>query len=219
MLSSATSGSQGLDRPGCTRGDKDMPAPTKQTVLRAINAYNANDPLFARYRGKPKTHYVGHGERLYPLKKIWAAAHTPPLLNAGDFHTHEARSRMRELGFQTVDVNDDDLDAQFAEGERTTREVTVFMRHPGLAKAAKEKYNNTCQACGLEPSFYGNLGARFVECHHINELAKQGGGAVLNDIEAVTVLCANCHRMIHTKSPCLTIKELRQHIRKSKDSN
>jgi hypothetical protein len=186
-------------------------APTRQTVIRAINAYNANDQLFDRF-GEARTHYVDHKEQLYPLKKIWAAAHTPPLPTAGGLHTNEARSGLDKLNFDAVDLKEDeDLDVQVAEGGRSRREMNVFARSAKLAKAVKEKHKYTCQACGFDPSFYGNLGARFIECHHKNELAKQGGVAKLTDPDDVTVLCVNCHHMIHTKSPCRTIEELRQH--------
>ena len=55
---------------------------------------------------------------------------------------------------------------------------------------------------------YGERGDGFIECHHtipVRDL-RPGSRTRLSDLALV---CANCHRMIHRRSPWLTVEELR----------
>ena len=70
--------------------------------------------------------------------------------------------------------------------------------------------NLCCEACGFDfQSTYGDRGLDYIECHHtkpISEL-KPGESTRLKDLSLV---CSNCHRMIHRQQPMLTIEALRQ---------
>ena len=56
---------------------------------------------------------------------------------------------------------------------------------------------------------YGDRGKGFIECHHNIPLHEQ-------DTERITltsdlsILCSNCHRMIHRKKKWLTVSELKK---------
>ncbi|MBL4799393.1 MAG: DUF3578 domain-containing protein [Oleispira sp.] len=64
----------------------------------------------------------------------------------------------------------------------------------------KNHHGYNCKACGLDfVSKYGDLGREFIEAHHLipfKDLAS-GEGRKLNIENDFTVLCSNCHRMIH----------------------
>lgn len=66
-----------------------------------------------------------------------------------------------------------------------------------------------CEACGLVFSeIYGPLGEDFIECHHTRPVStmKPEEETRLSDLSLV---CSNCHRMLHRSPRLLTIGELR----------
>ncbi|GMO57972.1 HNH endonuclease [Bradyrhizobium ottawaense] len=69
-----------------------------------------------------------------------------------------------------------------------------------------------CEACGFNFSLkYGDRGNGFIECHHAKPVSElqPGEKTKLNDL---ILLCANCHRMVHSRRPWLSLDELRQII-------
>ncbi len=71
-----------------------------------------------------------------------------------------------------------------------------------------------CDACGLIPiDLYGIDGEHCIEAHHkvpIEELQPDS----VTRVEEMAMVCASCHRIIHSRKPCLTIGEVRQLIMK-----
>lgn len=83
-------------------------------------------------------------------------------------------------------------------------------------KTLKEKGFLSCEVC--EFNFlekYGKHGENFIECHHNKPLSemKDGEKTYLSDL---SLICSNCHRMIHQKKEYLTIKELKKIIEENK---
>ena len=68
-----------------------------------------------------------------------------------------------------------------------------------------------CQVCGFDfAERYGELGKNYIEVHHVNPLAAQGGQHIVNPETELVCLCANCHRMIHrNREAVLSVDELR----------
>lgn len=65
-----------------------------------------------------------------------------------------------------------------------------------------------CEACGFDFQLvYGDLGQGFAECHHRSPLSEVAQSRVtrLNDL---AIVCANCHRMLHRKTPWMTVEDL-----------
>jgi hypothetical protein len=199
--------------------EETMVKPNRTSVLRRIEEYNSigRDEFIKRYAGgrRAKAHVISFEDGHYDLKAVWAAAHEPCIAPRG-FNTKDAREGLQQLKFECVTANRMPTETgtmRFEEGERRLREMELFTRHPGLATQAKVHYGLRCQACDFDlQAFYGDLGAGYIECHHLNPLADQEG-STLSGIEDVTVLCANCHRMVHKQRPPLTVKELRRRIR------
>lgn len=65
--------------------------------------------------------------------------------------------------------------------------------------AVKKLQGYSCLACGFNfEKVYGELGATYIEAHHVVPVAlSQGSQKKVNLIDDFVVLCANCHRMIH----------------------
>ncbi len=80
-------------------------------------------------------------------------------------------------------------------------------------KTLNEKGKLVCEACDFDFSIYGDRGKNFIEVHHIIPVSslKPGDKTKLEDL---SLLCANCHRMVHVRKPWLDIEELRTLLKK-----
>ncbi len=138
------------------------------------------------------------GDDLPGLRK--ATALTRALLEG---HIHEDL----QLEFDEPEIE------EASEGRIVTRLHRSRERSPKIVAQKKEAFLKShdrlfCEACRFDFSeFYGERGRRFIECHHINPVHEMNPGekTKLSDLKLV---CANCHRMIHTKRPWLTMDEL-----------
>jgi 5-methylcytosine-specific restriction enzyme A len=70
-----------------------------------------------------------------------------------------------------------------------------------------------CEGCDFDfEATYGPRGAGFIECHHTLPLSQSKPGRTTK-VSDLALVCANCHRMIHVRSPWLSMQDLRQLIR------
>lgn len=83
-------------------------------------------------------------------------------------------------------------------------------RNPRLARDAKRILGTTCLVCGFNfEERYGEVGQGFIEAHHLTPFAQlQGRPTQLDPATDFVVLCPNCHRMLHRRTPPLTPTEL-----------
>ncbi len=110
--------------------------------------------------------------------------------------------------------NAQDNYAGFQEGG--IQEVTIELqrRNPQLRAQAIAKYGYHCQVCGFDfEEFYGDIGAGYIEVHHLCPLSEQKTEHIAT-IEDVAVVCANCHRVLHRngREP-ISLDELRKAIK------
>ena len=73
-----------------------------------------------------------------------------------------------------------------------------------------------CEACGFDFfSKYGERGKNYAEVHHNIPISDPAftGKTRLSDL---SVLCSNCHRMIHRKNPWISVAELKNIIYQQK---
>lgn len=100
------------------------------------------------------------------------------------------------------------------EGRILTRIHIYKERDRTLVKKAKAHYKAKgggklkCQSCGMDPvSIYGSSGERCIEAHHtipIEELQPDS----ITRVEDMAMVCASCHRIIHSQKPCLKVEEV-----------
>lgn len=95
-------------------------------------------------------------------------------------------------------VEDDEEGLSIEDGTRL-REHKRIERNQKLAKKAKEIQGYTCKSCGFDfEKKYGVLGKGFIEAHHLTPVNTLKGKKIgLDPKRDFTVLCSNCHRMIH----------------------
>ncbi len=100
--------------------------------------------------------------------------------------------------------------ALFREGRERWGETRSFVRDPRLVRLAKERADGFCECCGLDTrSLDPKIGHRVLECHHNDPLATRDRKSNETSLEDVTVVCANCHRLLHAQSAVLQPDELK----------
>ncbi len=99
------------------------------------------------------------------------------------------------------------------EGARVSRVHTRIERDAKLVRDFKASLASfACEACGFDfRKAYGELGSRFIECHHTKPVSTMKPGDTTKQHE-LSGLCSNCHRMIHRSKPMLTPEQLRDVI-------
>lgn len=121
--------------------------------------------------------------------------------------------------FEQVDSEDDENNLG-EEDLRNLREHKRIERNNKLAARAKRLHGYKCKACGFDfEKNYGALGKGFIEAHHLTPLSLLKGQKVTLDAESdFTVLCANCHRMIHRSTLVGEVEEFQaKHVLFSHD--
>ena len=116
-------------------------------------------------------------------------------------------------------------DEEFAEAEEgriltrihRSRERSRELVEKKKASVLKAHGHLKCEACSFNfETRYGERGKGFIEAHHVKPVhtLKPGDKTRLEDL---VLICSNCHRIIHTRRPWLTIEELRQLILQQTD--
>lgn len=100
------------------------------------------------------------------------------------------------------------------EGRREIVYTTRYERNPILRKRAIQIHGTTCTACAFNfYNFYGERGKDYIEVHHLIPLSTLEEEFEINPATDMTVVCSNCHRMIHReRNNILSINELKQII-------
>lgn len=106
-------------------------------------------------------------------------------------------------------------DAAYAEGKPVTRTVKQRQRSRRLVAEAKAKFRTLhegrlfCEVCGFD--FDNAYGIEYIEAHHTEPIAALDC-EIENTVDAVVMLCANCHRAAHSRTPPYDLDELKAMI-------
>lgn len=103
------------------------------------------------------------------------------------------------------------------EGEEGGVVMRLHKRYERDAKLIKRKRKAaaamgalTCQVCDFDfEAKYGDLGAGYIEVHHIKPVHTLAAGTKVK-LDDLVLLCANCHRMAHRKHNPLSLDDLRK---------
>ncbi len=132
---------------------------------------------------------------------------------------HPTRFTLRRAStFEGVVASDLDslrAEEEYFEGNKQQRFVNYYERNPKLRAAAVEHHGVTCEVCGFNfEEAYGERGKDYIEVHHLRPVSSLGSETKVNPKSDMTVLCSNCHRMVHRrKDHVLTPEELRKLLR------
>jgi 5-methylcytosine-specific restriction protein A len=73
-----------------------------------------------------------------------------------------------------------------------------------------------CEICGFDfAEIYGELGNEFAECHHTKPVSKMKHGDTTK-LEDLSIVCANCHRMLHRSRDLLSISALQEIVERER---
>lgn len=98
----------------------------------------------------------------------------------------------------------------FVEGDRRRRYVTQYERNPKLRRLALLIHGYDCKGCGFNfERAYGERGRGYIHVHHLTPVSEFDGPQEVDPEADLTVLCPNCHAMVHrVKDKTLTLEEL-----------
>ena len=112
-------------------------------------------------------------------------------------------------------IADEDDESAFPEGRESYRLHRRLERDgslPRRVKAARLAKSGKleCEACEFDfAEAFGELGEGFIEAHHRVPVHKLGG-TTKTKAEDLSLVCPNCHRMLHRSDPHLSVEELRE---------
>jgi 5-methylcytosine-specific restriction protein A len=114
------------------------------------------------------------------------------------------------------DENDSD-ELSFPEGKILYRIHRTRERNVKLVRKAKELAMKTgllsCQVCNFNfENEYGDIGKGFIECHHTVPVSEYQSKQETK-LKDLSLVCSNCHKMLHRRRPWLSVHELSELIK------
>ena len=89
--------------------------------------------------------------------------------------------------------------------------VNIYERNPAARAKCIAHYGTACSVCTFDfGKTYGEIGEGFIHVHHLKEVSSIGEEYEVDPIEDLRPVCPNCHAMLHTERPALTIEALKQ---------
>jgi len=110
-------------------------------------------------------------------------------------------------------MTETEADIYGREGRTLIRVHAYKERDRKLVVTAKKHYKTQwgelhCESCGLVPStLYGGLGDSCIEAHHRTPIAELLPDSVTK-VSDLAMLCASCHRIVHSTKPILNIDQV-----------
>lgn len=128
---------------------------------------------------------------------------------------HWSCELVKTIRTRTVEENYDNETHQTnsgnSEGKKTGYYTTKYERSSSNRAEAIRIHGTTCNICGFDyETAYGELGAGYIEVHHIKPLSTLDEEMVVNPETDLISVCANCHRMLHRfKNYIVSVEELK----------
>lgn len=187
----------------------------KETAKFSINSIKLNDLKVAN-DALAKAYEAGNiVSKFYPINNI----PSEEILREDLLEMLKIYKKLSTENFLVEEENDPEEDNfKGNEDKRNFRMHKRYDRNASLANKAKEFHKYVCKACEIDFSKkYGELGKNFIEAHHLVPFAKLKNEIVGLDFRKdFTVLCSNCHRMIHRMKDPSDLEGLRHIILKQK---
>jgi len=143
--------------------------------------------------------------------------HSYPLESLLD---HESTNKLNDL----KSIVESDLDSlqveescqDYIEGRMKISHTIRYERDKKLRFDAIAIHGTKCKVCGFDfEAVYGRHGHGFIEVHHLIPVSNLGKNTKVNPRTDMTVVCSNCHRMIHRKKDhILSLSEIREYVKR-----
>lgn len=118
----------------------------------------------------------------------------------------------------STDIESLSIEEDHFEGNPTKRYSNYYERDPKIRLKAIRHHKVICKACGFDfEKIYGARGKNYIEVHHNKPLSHVKRSIKIDIANDLTVLCSNCHRMIHRRQDdVLSLSDLQAIIEKAK---
>ena len=204
-------------------------APLRVSILRTDFAVDLQDRFRAIADDISNAHTVAHN---YPeianaiashasaigaavnSSQIRVAADNYIMVQADHFGMTNAGSATNLIKVESLPETDLEEEITGKEGRLLTRIHAYKERDRKFAAMAKKYYKAKnggqlhCTACGLKPeTIYDDRGERCIEAHHKIPIEELQPDSIVR-VDDMAMVCASCHRVIHSRKPCLTIAEV-----------
>lgn len=160
------------------------------------------------FRSSNPNSWKGH---LLDNPRLWSEADGKIILAAleAQHNTIIAENAVHDVISLKVEDGDEGILKGY-EGEKKLILVNHYERDPALRAEAIHIHGTTCKACGFDfAKVYGSHGEGYIEVHHLRPVSSLAGRTPIHPKEDMTVLCSNCHRMIHRHPQhILTLEQL-----------
>lgn len=102
---------------------------------------------------------------------------------------------------------------QLSEGAKKSIVVNAYERNSQARQQCLAYWGYRCVVCGFDfQEKYGAIGKGFIHVHHLIPLSRIGQTYQVNPIEDLRPVCPNCHAMLHTTYPPMSIEALQEKI-------
>lgn len=102
---------------------------------------------------------------------------------------------------------------RYEEGAKKQVVVNAYERNERAREECLAHYGNKCAVCGHSmKALYGDIGVEIIHVHHLRELSSIGKAYRVNPIRDLRPVCPNCHAVLHSCRPAVTIAELRKRL-------
>jgi 5-methylcytosine-specific restriction protein A len=118
-------------------------------------------------------------------------------------------SRVEIKDFSTADeINDSDI-STLSEGGIKKINVNAYERNAEARRKCLEKWGYACTVCNFHFELrYGSIGRKYIHVHHLQPLSSVKTSHDVEPIKDLRPVCPNCHAMLHSQNPPLSIEEL-----------
>ncbi|MDB6062523.1 MAG: endonuclease [Verrucomicrobiaceae bacterium] len=98
----------------------------------------------------------------------------------------------------------------YFEGKRFSVSSTAIERDSLVRQKCLEHFCYNCSVCSINfEKEYGEIGRNYIHVHHRVDLASNQGEHVVDPKLDLIPLCPNCHVMVHTEKPAMSVEKLK----------
>jgi len=110
-------------------------------------------------------------------------------------------------------------DRSYSEGAVRRISVNAYERNSKARAECISQFGYQCSVCRLlMTDMYGETGLHYTHVHHLTGLAEVGRKYQVDPKTDLRPVCPNCHAMLHTSNPPLSIEALQRRIQANQRS-
>jgi 5-methylcytosine-specific restriction enzyme A len=126
-------------------------------------------------------------------------------------------THLRSLGLEPYRSADEIATGEkFCEGAMRRITINAYERDPRARAACISHYGSSCSICGFNFAEVFGAGTRCIHVHHLRPLAEIRKDYIVDPIADLRPVCPNCHAVIHSQFPALTIDKVKKLRRSSR---